>query len=107
MFNPFAHALQHMSSLDNLSFDTAHITLHDKGTGREIAAILSYDNIAQSIVELWNAMIIHKDSQNQQISTVSRLWEPLAYSLLFPHGTLGWGLFENQAQLAREIEEEH
>ena len=26
------------------------------------------------------------------IPTVSRLWEPLAYPLLFPHGSLGWGL---------------
>lgn len=30
--------------------------------------------------------------ENQSVSTVSRYWEPLSYPLLFPHGTLGWGV---------------
>ena len=38
-------------------------------------------------------MVIRRDGSNQSISTISRLWEPLAYPLLFPHGTLGWGIY--------------
>ncbi|KIY51825.1 hypothetical protein FISHEDRAFT_12425, partial [Fistulina hepatica ATCC 64428] len=36
--------------------------------------------------------IIQHDSTSQSIPTLSRQWEPLSYPLLFPHGTLGWGL---------------
>jgi hypothetical protein len=50
--NPFACALQHMSSLDNLTYETAHITLDNEGTGTEIAAILSYGNAGQSNIQL-------------------------------------------------------
>jgi len=38
-------------------------------------------------------MVIRRDGANQTISTISRLWEPLAYPLLFPHGTFSWGIY--------------
>ena len=37
-------------------------------------------------------MVSQQGGNDQYIPTISRLWEPLAYPLLFPHGTLGWGL---------------
>jgi hypothetical protein len=95
-----------MSSLDNLTYETAQITLDDKGTGTEIAAILRYNNVGQSNVQPQNTIIIHRDGQNQQILAVSHLWEPLAYPLLFLHDTLGWGLCSNWANDTQEMEEE-
>jgi hypothetical protein len=41
-------------------------------------------------------VVIRRDGANQSISTISRLWEPLAYPLLFPHATLGWGIYGTQ-----------
>ena len=35
--------------------------------------------------------------------SVSRLWEPLAYLLLFPHGTLGWGLVGDDTILSEGV----
>ena len=43
---------------------------------------------------------------NQSISTISRLWEPLAYPLLFPHGTLGWGIYGAHDDLGVDRTEE-
>lgn len=35
------------------------------------------------------------DSPSSSLPSTSRLWEPLAYPLLFLHGTLGWGARDN------------
>ena len=41
-------------------------------------------------------VVIRQDGGNHTISTISRLWEPLTYPLLFPHATLGWGIYRTQ-----------
>ncbi|EJT96503.1 hypothetical protein DACRYDRAFT_112701 [Dacryopinax primogenitus] len=41
------------------------------------------------------------DDQPSYISILSQHYELLQYPLLFPHGTLGWGIIENNGQQAR------
>ena len=47
-------------------------------------------------------LIQYQNRRNQTISTNSRLWEPLVYPLLFPHGTFGWGLSLDNEDLHNE-----
>jgi hypothetical protein len=103
---PLLAALQYISSLDRVRCPTAHITLDDEGSSTEIAAMISYENTIQSNVQPRTAIVICRDGENHQLSTISRLWEPLAYPLLFPHGTLGWGMFGNRRDIAGHIREE-
>ena len=51
-------------------------------------------------------MVIRRDGDNQAISTISQLWEPLAYPLLFPHATLGWGVYGAHSDLSFDGAEE-
>jgi len=53
---------------------------------------MCYENTLRSQISPRSLLISTSDNRTQSISTVSRLWEPMAYPLLFPHGTLGWGL---------------
>ena len=85
--NPFVTVLQHYSIISN-HYPNAELILHDSGVA-EVAAIMSYDNTTQSQVKARRLIISCQSGTNQTIPTVSRLWEPLAYPLLFPHGTLG------------------
>jgi hypothetical protein len=62
------------------------------GASNEIAAIMNYENTTQSQAKVRHMMVIKRDGRTQRVSTISRLWEPLAYPLFFPHGTLGWGV---------------
>ena len=64
-------------------------------SGKEIAAVISLNNTARNEVQPQYLVISRTDGHNQKIPTISHLWEPLAYPLLFPHGTLGWGLVNN------------
>ena len=89
-FNPFVTALQQYSFI-SLQYPNVELVLQDSGTA-EIAAIMSYDNTTQSQIKARRLIISRKSGHSQAIPTISRLWEPLAYPLLFPHGTLGWGL---------------
>ena len=59
---------------------------------QEIAAILHTDNTSFANVRPHELHIKFQNGTNQSISATSRLWEPLVYPLLFPHGTLGWGV---------------
>jgi hypothetical protein len=70
----------------------AHLTIEDSGTTSEIAAVMNYTNTTNDDVQSCNIVTIRRDGENQRISTISRLWEPLAYPLFFPHATLGWGV---------------
>ena len=100
--NPFVNVLQHYSIVSTY-YPNAELILHDSGTA-EIAAIMSYDNTTQSQVKARCLIISRRSGTNQAIPTVSRLWEPLAYPLLFPHGTLGWGLFNNHHHVTHSVD---
>lgn len=74
---------------------TANIELRDNATP-EIAAIIRHDNSSTADIAPHSLIIVpqHPHGRKVKISvpTVSRFWEPLAYPLLFPHGTKGWGV---------------
>ena len=84
----FLHDLQLNTPHD---FSNASVVIRDAGAS-EIAAIMCYDNTILSEVNPRRLIVSRWNNQDQYISTVSRLWEPLAYPLFFPSGTLGWGL---------------
>ena len=89
--NPFVQALQHLSFICNFHCPDASLILQDSGVSK-IAAIMSYDNTSSSQIKARSLVISHSNRHTQKVPTLSQLWEPLAYSLLFPHRTLGWGL---------------
>ena len=94
LYNPFAttvlslHALQIQQPLQ---FSSASIIVQDTGCA-EIAAVMCYENTLRSQISPRSLLISMTGGRAQSIPTVSRLWEPMAYPLFFPHGTLGWGL---------------
>lgn len=88
--NPFVSALQHFSSFSE-TYPSATLTLQDTGAS-EVTALMSYNNTSSSENRGRRLVVSRRSGRTQAIPTVSRLWEPLSYPLLFPHGTLGWGL---------------
>lgn len=90
--NPLVASLQNLATLNEDICPHAHIILEDSGTTPEIAAIMSFENTTESQIRSRQMVISKTSGTTIQIPTVSRLWEPLAYPLLFPHGTLGWGV---------------
>ena len=58
----------------------------------EIAAVMCYENTLRSQISPRSLLISMTGGCAQSIPTASHLWEPMAYPLFFPHGTLGWGL---------------
>ena len=73
------------------NFSDASVIIRDTGAS-EIAAIMCYDNTTLSDITPRNLVVSQQSGEDQYIPTISRLWEPLAYPLFFPSGTLGWGL---------------
>ena len=90
--NSFVQSLCFLSSIDPNRCPEAHLAIKDSGSTSEIAAIMNYANTTHNEARSRNMVLIRHDGENQNISTISRLWEPLAYPLLFPHATLGWGV---------------
>ena len=68
------------------------IRLSGIGAIGEVAAILRYDSTAMDSTDPRNLIVSVGQNNKVQIPTISRLWEPLAYPLLFDKGTLGWGV---------------
>lgn len=92
--NPFVSTVLFLRTLriqQPAQFGSASIIVQDSGCA-EIAAVMCYENTLRSQISPRSLLISTVDNRAQSIPTVSRLWEPMAYPLLFPHGTLGWGL---------------
>ena len=94
--NPFARALLYLAGIDPFTCPTAHIRLDPQGSGNEIVAIMNYDNTSLGSVNTRQSIVVWYDGNYQSITAISHLWEPLIYPLLFPHGTLGWGVVGSQ-----------
>ena len=90
--NPFTRTLLYLAGIDPALCPTAHIRLDPVGPGNEIAAIMNFDNTTLGDVNTRTSIVVRHNGTHQFISAISRLWEPLAYPLFFPHGTLGWGV---------------
>ncbi|CDO69901.1 hypothetical protein BN946_scf184884.g60 [Trametes cinnabarina] len=102
--NPFTQQLRILGQLDPSECPDAHLILDGNATTPELAAIMSYNNTALSEVNARRLVVSRTDSRNHTIPITSRLWEPLAYPLLFPHGTLGWGLPNSNLELGATTE---
>ena len=89
--NPFVHSLTELSA-QIPRFPTASLILHDTGTNPEIAACISYNNTTSQQIRPRRLIVSVDDGYTQQIPSISRMWEPLSYPLLFPEGTPGWGI---------------
>lgn len=92
--NPLTRSLSFLHDLQTNNpenFLNASVVIRDTGAS-EIAAIMCYDNTVLSDISPRCLVVSHQHGQDQYIPTISRLWEPLAYPLFFPSGTLGWGL---------------
>jgi hypothetical protein len=68
------------------------LILHDRGDVPEVAACISYENTTTNQVAPRQLVVAPRSTRIQHIPSSSRLWEPLVYPLLFPHGTAGWGV---------------
>jgi hypothetical protein len=88
--NPLANALRHLGSLAAQGYHNLQLQLEDTGA-TEIAAVMSYGNTTPAEIKARRMTVVTTNGENQSVSTLSRFWEPLAYPLLFPQGTLGWG----------------
>ncbi|GJE90163.1 ATP-dependent DNA helicase PIF1 [Phanerochaete sordida] len=97
--NPFVLYLKVLSQLPPQLCPNASVIVEDTGTATEIAAFMSYENTALAEVRPRRLIVSRLDDRNHAIPTTSRLWEPLAYPLFFPSGTLGWGVVGNDDQL--------
>src|ERR1700722_7357483 len=89
--NPFVHSLTELSA-QIPRFPTASLILHDTGTNPEIAACISYNNTTSQQIRPRRLIVSVDDGYTQQIPSISGMWEPLSYPLLFPEGTPGWGI---------------
>ena len=92
-YNPFMSSvlsLQNLQLQQPLQFGTASIIIQDSGCA-EIAAVMCYENTLRSAISPRSLLISTTDSCTQLISTVSQLWEPMAYPLFFPpwHSWMG------------------
>lgn len=91
--NPFYRQLANLAELPT-SIPNVRVELREEGVASEIAALIRFDDTSINEVAPRTLQIYRDASLNrkQTIRATSSLWEPLAYPLLFPHGSLGWGV---------------
>jgi len=88
--NPFVRQIRFLSRKIPRC-PSASLLLYDSGTA-EVAALINDDNTTATHIHTRSLRICTTENNVQYVPVTSRLWEPLAYPLLFPHGTLGWGI---------------
>ena len=90
--NPYVHHLRQFSSTwTNATDSISALELSDVSATGDFAAIMHANNstdIRPRSIMVWH----NSQSEPSFIPIFSRHYEPLQYPLLFPHGTLGWGL---------------
>ena len=102
--NPYVHHLYRFSTTwnDNPEAVTT-LELADIAPSRDFAAIMHANNsvtVHPRSILIWH----NSDDDPSFIPIFSRHYEPLQYPLLFPHGTLGWGLAsDEQGQLHKVL----
>lgn len=96
--NPLSSILQNLSA--TLEAPDAYVTLEDRGHP-EIVAMIRHDHSTPGDLGPRTMVIMTREPSGteykRRVPATSRFWEPLAYPLLFPHGTLGWGVREGEA----------
>jgi hypothetical protein len=92
--NPFVRSFQALATQLSVC-PSAQLILTDPGTRPEIAACIVLDNTTSLQLKPRQLVVATRADHIQHVPTVSRMWEPLAYPLLFPEGTLGWGVIDS------------
>lgn len=90
--NPYVGHLRSFASNDNSDYRI--LELRQPTAAGEFAAIAHVANstrIQPRSILIWR----DTDSDPSFINPLSPHYEPLQYPVLFPHGTLGWGVIEN------------
>lgn len=87
--NPYVHQLQQFHHVAPES--TSVLELCDTSSNGDFAAIM---HAANSTTIRPRSILVWQNSSEEPsfMSILTRHYEPLQYPLLFPHGTLGWGL---------------
>jgi hypothetical protein len=88
--NPFVQRLQALSLYVPTQQTNLRIELLED-TQPELVALLRFDSTSRSGITPRRLTVRLNDNTIEHVPSTSRLWEPLAYPLFFPHGTLGWG----------------
>jgi hypothetical protein len=92
--NRYAHDFRRFPELSNA--EPCALELSDVGQNGDFAVLMHAANstsINPRSVVVWQ----NRDAQPTFMPIYSRHYEPLQYPLLFPHGTLGWGLTETSS----------
>jgi Helitron helicase-like domain at N-terminus len=91
-YNPYVHHLRHFSTTwQHNPTAISALELFDASPSGDFAAVMH----ANDCVDVQpRSIVIWHNSENDPsfIPIFSRHYEPLQYPVLFPHGTLGWGL---------------
>ena len=94
-FNSIGIHLQSLILLDPIICPKVSLSLYN-ARGPNIIALMNYKNTSSSESKSRHMIVITKDGLTAQIPTISCLWEPLTYPLLFPHATLGQGVQDSK-----------
>jgi hypothetical protein len=92
--NPLVRNLTEMSQLALSGDNEIGIELLDSASP-DIVALIHYDGTTTSTIQPRRLTVRFRDETIQYVPSTSPWWEPLAYPLFFPDGTLGWGVSEN------------
>jgi hypothetical protein len=90
--NPFVQSLLQLGQLPEELCPEANIELREGSGLNEIAAIMNFNNTTNTQVQPRKLVMVDRSGMESYLGVTSRLWEPLAYPLFFPHGSLGWGI---------------
>jgi hypothetical protein len=93
--NPYVRHLRRFPTTDT-ERPTRALILSDVSSNGDFAAIFHADNstsIKPRTVVVWQ----NNDAEPTFVPIYSRHYEPLQYPLLFPHGSAGWGLSEDDS----------
>ncbi|TFY79296.1 hypothetical protein EWM64_g4717 [Hericium alpestre] len=85
--NPFIREIRSLAAEATAAVASIDIRAHV--AQGEVSALLCLDNttsVTPRQVRIWP----YNTEEFQYINSLSRLYEPLQYPILFPHGTLGW-----------------
>lgn len=105
--NPIVRCIRTFSTMSVTESDT-RIVLDGPNPTNEIAAIMNFDNTIQSEVRSHCLITIRQNDEGiHPVAITSRLWEPLAYPLFFPSGTLGWGINGSVRDLRHSGQHDH
>ncbi|KAI3551986.1 hypothetical protein CSPX01_00662 [Colletotrichum filicis] len=88
--NPYLSTIRHaLQQVADEAIPLA-VELKDSSLSGEVAAVINTQNLGT--IDCRKVVFHRHGGRAQFVHILSRHYEPLQYPLLFPHGTLGWGI---------------